>query len=357
MTKYIKSLMLLALPTIIIAHEGTVLGPDQDGIYTYTQIVDSTSEPEYFTRVGNTGFDYKGQKFDDFGWTHTFPEYLNPDITILDAKLLITAYDVDVKPSGGATGEYNQISIDNSVLNPGFLQGSNDKTFTTKFDITLSKIIDDGKMNVFLDIDIKERKWRVTIPQSTIKINYKVIPNNLPPYKANLISKLLIPQEKTPLTIDIDGGINDSIITTQLDPNDDMVTYKYRWFVKIGNGEYMDSEFAGKGNITSNTVPADKIKLNEKWRVEVTTIDIHGAISDTSAYTWQKVTVKDSDLDGVPNAYDNYPDDYDRAFDFFYPAKNSFNTLLYEDMWPHRGDYDMNDLVLNFNYKFIKFYF
>ena len=33
----------------------------------------------------------------------------------------------------------------------------------------------------------------------------------------------------------------------------------------------------------------------------------------------------------------------------YYPSKNNFGTILFEDRWPHKGDYDMNDLVVDYN--------
>lgn len=58
---------------------------------------------------------------------------------------------------------------------------------------------------------------------------------------------------------------------------------------------------------------------------------------------------EDSDGDGVPDEQDDYPNDPNRAFNNFYPAPGSFGTLAYEDLWPSLGDYDMNDLVLDYN--------
>ncbi|MCH8566889.1 MAG: LruC domain-containing protein [Balneolales bacterium] len=57
----------------------------------------------------------------------------------------------------------------------------------------------------------------------------------------------------------------------------------------------------------------------------------------------------DSDGDGVPDDQDEYPDDPDRAFNNPYPAAGVFGTLAFEDLWPSLGDYDMNDLVLDYH--------
>lgn len=54
----------------------------------------------------------------------------------------------------------------------------------------------------------------------------------------------------------------------------------------------------------------------------------------------------DSDADGVPDADDEFPNDYDRVSSSYYPSADQWVTLAYEDNWPSTGDYDMNDLVV-----------
>jgi LruC domain-containing protein len=55
----------------------------------------------------------------------------------------------------------------------------------------------------------------------------------------------------------------------------------------------------------------------------------------------------DRDGDGIPDADDDFPDDRERAFLVSFPAL-SFGTLAFEDLWPGQGDYDFNDLVLDY---------
>jgi LruC domain-containing protein/choice-of-anchor A domain-containing protein len=57
----------------------------------------------------------------------------------------------------------------------------------------------------------------------------------------------------------------------------------------------------------------------------------------------------DADGDGVPDAKDEYPNDNTKAFNNPYPAKGT-STLMYEDLWPFKGDYDFNDLVIDFRF-------
>nr|MBI1232073.1 LruC domain-containing protein [Cytophagales bacterium] len=55
----------------------------------------------------------------------------------------------------------------------------------------------------------------------------------------------------------------------------------------------------------------------------------------------------DSDGDGVVDEEDDYPDDQYRAFNNYFPAKD-YSTLMFEDLWPSLGDYDFNDLVVDY---------
>lgn len=61
----------------------------------------------------------------------------------------------------------------------------------------------------------------------------------------------------------------------------------------------------------------------------------------------------DTDGDGVDNEEDAFPEDPERAFISYYPNEIDFASVAFEDLWPGVGDYDFNDLVVNFNYKIV----
>lgn len=58
----------------------------------------------------------------------------------------------------------------------------------------------------------------------------------------------------------------------------------------------------------------------------------------------------DTDGDGVVDEFDDYPNDINRAFNNFFPSPDYFGTLGFEDMWPYKGDFDFNDLVLDYKF-------
>jgi LruC domain-containing protein len=58
----------------------------------------------------------------------------------------------------------------------------------------------------------------------------------------------------------------------------------------------------------------------------------------------------DLDSDDIPDAYDDYPNDPLLAFNNYYPCGIAYGSLAFEDLWPGLGDYDFNDLVIDYNY-------
>ncbi len=58
----------------------------------------------------------------------------------------------------------------------------------------------------------------------------------------------------------------------------------------------------------------------------------------------------DADDDGVNDTYDEYPNDPARAFNVYYPSASTMATVAFEDLWPSKGDYDLNDVVVDFQY-------
>jgi LruC domain-containing protein len=59
----------------------------------------------------------------------------------------------------------------------------------------------------------------------------------------------------------------------------------------------------------------------------------------------------DSDGDGVPDSSDDAPDDPTYSFKNFTPSKTGNGSLAFEDTYPQKGDYDLNDLVLDYQFE------
>lgn len=77
----------------------------------------------------------------------------------------------------------------------------------------------------------------------------------------------------------------------------------------------------------------------------------YASVSDLSKIDLDKVcnvpSTTDTDGDGVDDLNDDYPTDGNKAFNNFYPASNKTASVAYEDLWYFKGDYDMNDVVMD----------
>ncbi len=60
-------------------------------------------------------------------------------------------------------------------------------------------------------------------------------------------------------------------------------------------------------------------------------------------------STQDADSDGVDDAQDAFPNDPYKAYKSYFPIENHFSTLAFEDLWPAKGDYDFNDVVVDYN--------
>lgn len=87
--------------------------------------------------------------------------------------------------------------------------------------------------------------------------------------------------------------------------------------------------------------------------VELSATNSGGTDTETLVITISNPAPLDTDGDGVPDNLDAYPLDPTRAFNSYYPNQTDFATYAFEDLWPAYGDYDCNDLVMNFNYKIV----
>jgi len=117
-----------------------------------------------------------------------------------------------------------------------------------------------------------------------------------------------------------------------------------------------ETEIKSGGSITNNLDFCDEngIEINNGIiEPSVTFCQCYVPLSDCNEQTFGAPPIDDADGDGVPDDEDKYPYDPERAFDEFYPNNTDFGTLVYEDLWPSCGDYDFNDLVIEFQYQMV----
>jgi hypothetical protein len=268
-----------------------------DGTYTFTQQVDGTSTTPYYkgpwaNASGDYGFDFYSGYDQDFGWLHTFPQAGDADLLILSVTLGVRAYDVD---SNILDGEFDGVSADGDWLNPQFLQGFNNGQTTTTFDVDPGAL-SDGELHVYVDIDMLELGWRTTLDSSTLEVHYTYATNQAPypPVLARTPAGSVGTAD--PLVVDVIGP-------TPADPDGDAVTYRYRWFVDVGTGFYVDDEFAQRGDHSGCSVPPQDTEVGDRWLVEVVAEDASGARSSKVFMAFPTVGA-----DVVPPVADAGPD-------------------------------------------------
>lgn len=84
--------------------------------------------------------------------------------------------------------------------------------------------------------------------------------------------------------------------------------------------------------------------------VVIDDISIPGSYySDFSNNCMPPKPIVDADKDGVQDAQDQYPNDPYRAYTNYTPTLAGYGSLVFEDSWPKKGDYDLNDVVVDYN--------
>mgnify|MGYP000906305396 CR=1 FL=1 len=112
----------------------------------------------------------------------------------------------------------------------------------------------------------------------------------------------------------------------------------------IGNG------MAGSFSITytlSNQLQSERTnaKAGNQNQIVSFTVEDFLYVMNCMGTTCTPVII-DTDGDGVIDEDDDYPDDPSRAYNNYYPSLYNWGSLAYEDLWPSKGDYDFNDLVI-----------
>jgi len=120
------------------------------------------------------------------------------------------------------------------------------------------------------------------------------------------------------------------------------------------NGQLKNSlALTGNLKVTTRDISIGSDNATQKFfKGSIDEVKIFGkALSETEiqANFSNQGNAPDQDGDGVPDVDDNYPQDPARAFNNLFPAAG-FGSLAFEDLWPGKGDYDFNDLVLDYRF-------
>ncbi len=113
------------------------------------------------------------------------------------------------------------------------------------------------------------------------------------------------------------------------------------------------SALANDGNAYKVYFRFESSSGNRNRRAVIDDISIPGTFASDPANNCKPANqVADSDFDGVADDQDDYPNDPNAVYDTYSPSQNSFGTIAFEDLYPAKGDYDFNDLVLDYNVRY-----
>lgn len=141
---------------------------------------------------------------------------------------------------------------------------------------------------------------------------------------------------------------------TAMDADNFIVAYR-----DAGN---LDFGTVGGGAVTGDVIQWDSDDVfNAAFTnsVSTTTLDAthmvvsysdHGNMGYGTSIFCVFTPLVDSDGDGVPDGDDDYPFDPLRAYDNYFPTIG-YATLAYEDLWTSTGDYDFNDMVIDYRFQ------
>ncbi len=110
------------------------------------------------------------------------------------------------------------------------------------------------------------------------------------------------------------------------------------------NGELWLADNGGQARL----IVMDKVTGGWEYRFP----KFNHAINDLSTFPLDINTIPqtDTDADGIIDYYDEYPNDSQKAYNTYTPSLYGVGSLIFEDKWPLKGDYDFNDLVIYYNF-------
>lgn len=113
------------------------------------------------------------------------------------------------------------------------------------------------------------------------------------------------------------------------------------------------------GAVSGNVVYCDQNGIETNYGTfsggAKTGCDLYIPVSSCNTEGNGTAPIADRDGDKVADAIDQYPDDPTKAFNNYYPSNsaNAQSTLAFEDTWPSKGDYDLNDVVIGYRYMIV----
>ncbi len=146
------------------------------------------------------------------------------------------------------------------------------------------------------------------------------------------------PGQNVLFSSDIRGDNQDQYIYLYLIPRDEYGNYLDFFYCYNYNPGKDWTSMTVVGTMPAGTVACEILY----W------VNSNGTVDFDNAFVTAGDATDDRDGDGVLDYEDRYPYDRERAFNDFFPSEEQMGTCAFEDMWPSIGDFDFNDLVLDF---------
>jgi len=102
----------------------------------------------------------------------------------------------------------------------------------------------------------------------------------------------------------------------------------------------------GGGEIKSSSSLNGNVQLNYYYTSSQGDLE-----DDGNVFTGNKIYQNLTDLYFPNNCGPSEPV-VDTIYNYF-PAEGSYGTLAFEDLWPYKGDYDFNDMVIDYNFEIL----
>jgi LruC domain-containing protein len=235
--------------------------------------------------------------------------------------------------SGNLTINNGQWNVINEVTNTGSIDVSGSINFNNSDVYNACKIISHDGIN-FNNVDyVSDAGYIRAYNDATVNGGANLELKN----KSMLVSSTLI------VNNDVQGSGSTSVI-------------KATTSARINGNKYIKGPIemlTPSGTLLSGSYPANFKDGATLKSIANTTVTIPVSTCNPEGNTPPVPPTGDRDGDGVPDDLDDYPDDGTRAYDNYYPGKDQFCSLAFEDLWPSKGDYDMNDMVIDCNYWYI----
>jgi LruC domain-containing protein len=217
----------------------------------------------------------------------------------------------------------------------------------------------------------------VLVNNGTIEVDYKLIHSANSDFTNNC--KLIVHNDfqcdglfknygyiRCDMEATFSGGINDKfsmhdgamVSTKNIQVNSDIYGYSNNES-EVTTYSLIKVQGVSKGNnqgsINGTIYYCDQNGLENLWMADI----INGAVESCSLVmptnacnpegSNGETSCTDSDEDGICDSYDDFPNSATQAFSI----NGATGTIGYEDLWPYMGDYDMNDVVVNYDYQII----